>query len=150
MFFGLWNRLIGNSVSLATTPPVPEATVAQVGAATTAAKADHAHPRLTSTQWGVLDSAGEATFMFTQKFDVEPGIAPTYRELANNPPLIHKVKEWVMDGSGKYAGAKLKFYRIQALPSGLLNITVLNSFDVSAGGSLTGIPVSCIAVKQSA
>lgn len=59
----------------ASTTPQPEKTGGDVGAVDTRyAKADHQHPRLTSTTYATLDNSGQALVTFTRTFTNKPGI----------------------------------------------------------------------------
>lgn len=138
----------------ATTPPVPEANAPAVGTGVQFARPDHVHPRLTSVTPATLGAANEATVMFTQAFDVEPAVLFTYRELTDNPPVTFKVKSFVMDANGKFAGAVIKGYRATIMPalSGILLIGplvgALSNFNIF-GGSAVGLAVIVTAIKQS-
>lgn len=152
MIFGTWIKglagMIANRVELATTPPPTEATVAVTGGGTRAARNDHRHERISSAQWGVTGSNGEATINLSRSYASKPTIDIAYEELADNPPCIPKVKTWITNANGEYVGVVVKLYRIQLLPSSLLSLSVLVNFNVTVNAP-AGIAVSVITLQQS-
>lgn len=139
---------LASAVKFGDEAPYPEAGSPVPGSGNEASRWDHAHPRLTSATTGVLAANGEATVTFTRLFDVAPCIDFTYIEAADNPPIVFKVKTWTIDGDGKYAGCVTKGYRSQVIPQNLATLLLGAVFNVF-GGSASGIPFTCIALKQS-
>lgn len=136
-----------NPLILGTTEPKPESTLPNIGSTNQAARDTHVHPRITSVTAGTLGLTGEATIMFTLNFDLMPFCSFSYAELADNNPLVFKVKSWVMNGN-KYAGCVVKAYRGQPLPNNLTTLLALLSYNVF-GGNATGITITCMAIPQS-
>lgn len=143
------------STPLSNVPPMSEANTANVGSGGMAARQDHQHQRLTSTTTAILDGNNEAVVVFTRTFDTEPGMAVTFREAADNQPIVFKIKSFSIDGNGKYVGCTVKGYRSTLLPtlSGIILIgpliSALSNLNIF-GGSAAGISISVIAVQQSA
>lgn len=159
---------VGSMPTLATTLPVAEGKTASAGSMNTATRADHVHPRLTSTASGTLNAAGEATITFTRTFPMKPAVIITPVESAEAQPLVFKVKAWLNEGGTAwqpgqaFGGCVIKGYRSQALPaissvSGLLTavitgvnalVSALSNFNVF-GGSAAGAEYSLIALMPS-
>lgn len=152
MIFGTWLKglanMITNQVELANTPPVSENVTAVTGGGTRAARNDHRHERISAAQWGTTGSNGEATLNFTRVYTNKPAIDLSYEELADNQPIIFKVKSWVMNGNGEYVGVTVKGYRLQTLPSTITLLTALINFSVTINAP-AGIQVSVITLQQS-
>ncbi len=127
--------------------PVPEGP-ASAGALSAGARGDHKHPRLSSATTHTLNASGEATIVFTRSFPIPPCMDFTYIELADNPPVTFKVKSWTQDGGGNYTGCIAKGYRGQALPSSILTLVALVSYNVF-GGSASGVSFTALAIAQS-
>lgn len=129
------------------------------------AKADHQHPRLTSTTYSTLASDGTATVAFTRSFVNKPGVNMTEVDSVGKQPLVCSVQSWTQDINGLYTGCVIKGQRAQLLPnmpalSGTLTlltqvlagvngvIAALTQFNVFAGPA-SGASVSVIAVARS-
>jgi hypothetical protein len=139
-----------NTLKLSDVAPMPENLSAVPGAGATATRSDHQHPRLTSATTGhVLDVNGEATIVFTRLFTAKPAVTYMLDELADNGPVIIKVKSWTQDGNGNYTGCIVKGYRGQTLPASLTLLSALVSFNVFAG-TTTGAAFTFIALQRSA
>lgn len=150
----------------ATTMPMAEKTGAAVGTIDSRyARADHQHPRLTSTTYATLAADGTATVAFTRSFVNKPGVNMTETDVAGKQPLICAVQSWVQDKDGAYTGCIIRGQRAQVLPtinplSGVLTLlsavvtgvnsalAMLTNYNVF-GGSVTGASVSVIAVARS-
>lgn len=123
------------SILLSDATPDPEITNGAPGSVTSATRADHKHPRLTSTNAATLDGSGEASITFTRSFTSKPMIAFSYEELTDNPPVVFKIKSWTTS-SGNYVGAVVKGYR-----AGSTTLTAVTVVGVSvAVGSQTVNP----------
>lgn len=151
----------------AETMPMAEKTGAALGAIDKRyARADHQHPRLTSTTYATLGSNGQATVGFTRTFVNKPGINPTEIDAtASSRPLVLRAIGWTQDASGLYTGVIIQGSRAQLLPeltplSGLLTLlgqvitgvnavtTALTKYNLF-GGSAAGASISVIAVARS-
>jgi len=151
----------------ADTMPMAEKTGAAIGAIDTRyTRADHQHPRLTSTTYGTLGSNGQATVPFTRTFVNKPGINLTETDAtASTQPLVLRAIGWTQDASGLYTGVIIQGSRAQLLPeltplstalsllSGIVTgvntvVTTLTKYNVF-GGSAAGASVSVIAVARS-
>ncbi len=149
------------------TTPSPEKTGGDVGAADTRyAKADHQHPRLTSTAYATLDSNGQATVAFTRTFTNKPGLNLTETDAtAGGQPLVVRAIAWVQNGQGLYTGVTIEGQRARMLPtmtalSGTLTlltqvvtgvnalVSALTNFNVF-GAPAVGATVSVIAIARS-
>lgn len=129
--------------------PMPESKTGTPGVAAVAVRAGHEHPRLTSATTGhVLDAAGEATINFTRTFVGKPAVTYMLDELADNGPVIIKVKSWTTNANGEYTGCVVKGYRGQSLPASITLLTALISFNVFAG-TTTGAAFTFIALQRS-
>lgn len=140
-------------VPLANTVPMAETVVAAVGAGDSAARNDHAHPRLTSTTVQTLGAGGDVQITFTRTFSKMPGVVCTAYKPTDNLPVTFEVKSWIMDGAN-YAGCVIHGGKAQTLPnvSGVLLITplitALNQFNPFSGDA-TGTQFSCVAIQAS-
>jgi hypothetical protein len=151
----------------ATTMPMAEKTGAAVGSSPDKfARADHQHPRLTSTTLATLGSNGQATVAFTRAFANKPGINPTEIDAtASSQPLVLRAIGWTQDANGAYTGVIIQGSRAQLLPeltplSGVLTLlgqvitgvnavtTALTKYNLF-GGSAAGASISVIAVARS-
>lgn len=132
---------------LSNTMPSPEATAASAGSMDQASRADHTHPRRSSTATGTLNSSGEATITFTQTFAAKPAVTVLYVEGADNQPIVFKVKSWTMV-SGQYTGCVIKGYRAQAIPTNLVSLLLGGVFNLFAG-SASGVEYALIAIAPS-
>lgn len=147
--------------------PMPERTGGAIGAVDTRyAKADHQHPRLTSTTYATLGPGGQATVTFTRSFVNKPGINLTETDAtASSQPLVLRSLGWVQDAQGLYTGVTIQGSRAQLLPSltllsGTLSlltqvvtgvnslVTALTNYNIF-GGNAVGATVSVIAVARS-
>lgn len=151
----------------ATTMPMAEKTGAAIGSSPNKfARADHQHPRLTSTTYGTLGSNSQATVPFTRTFVNKPGINLTETDAtANTQPLVLRAIGWTQDANGLYTGVVIQGSRAQLLPeltplstalsllSGIVTgvntvVTTLTKYNIF-GGSAAGASVSVIAVARS-
>lgn len=163
----IYDRLDQLGVSIpkpATLIPPSESNAGSAGADLNQfAQMGHSHPRLTSTTAAVLTADGTSTIMFTRNFTAQPGVVMTEVNASGNQPLVMVVQSFVMV-DGKYAGAVIKGYRSNPLPSqnqisvaSLLTgvITSLNTLASSLtgfnvfGGSANGAQVSVVAIARS-
>lgn len=150
-----------------TATPMPEKTGGATGAVDSRyARADHQHPRLTSTTYGTLGSNSLATIPFTRTFVNKPGINLTETDAtASTQPLVLRAIGWTQDASGLYTGVIIQGSRAQLLPeltplstalallSGIVTgvntvVTTLTKYNIF-GGSAAGASVSVIAVARS-
>jgi len=138
-----WTRFL-----LSNNNPQSEKMLALPGSGSTASRNDHAHPRISSTTAHVLGANNEATVVFTREFDGIPGTDFMWQELADNPPIIFKVKSWTINGSGKYTGCVVKAYRSQPIPQNLVSLLLGGVFNIFAG-SAVGVNFTAIALQQS-
>lgn len=151
----------------ADTMPMAEKTGAALGAIDARyARADHQHPRLTSTTYGTLGSNSQATVPFTRTFVNKPGINLTETDAtASTQPLVLRAIGWTQDTNGLYTGVIIQGSRAQLLPeltplstalallSGIVTgvntvVTTLTKYNIF-GGSAAGASVSVIAVARS-
>jgi hypothetical protein len=147
--------------------PMPEKTGGATGAADTRyARADHQHPRLTSTTYGTLGSNGQVSIAFTRTFVNKPGINLTETDAtASSQPLVLRSIGWMQDSNGLYTGVIIQGSRAQLLPaltplstllslvSGVVTgvnlvVTALTNYNIF-GGNAAGAAVSVIAVARS-
>jgi len=150
----------------ADTMPMAEKTGAALGAMDGRyARADHQHPRLTSTTYATLDAAGLATVAFTRTFANKPGVVMTETDAAGKQPLVTSVQSWLQDADGRYTGCVIKGQRAQFLPTinplagtivvltGVISgtngvIAQITNYNVF-GGSAAGASVSVVAIARS-
>ncbi|MGE7367920.1 hypothetical protein ACQKKX_02465 [Neorhizobium sp. NPDC001467] len=147
-------EIVPSPTPLADAPPKGEAKIATAGAANTASRMDHEHPRLTSATSGTLNASGEATVMFTRTFDTKPSVALLYAESADGQPIVFKIKSWLGENglayvSGAYGGCVIKGYRSQTIPTNLVSLLIGGVFNLFAG-SAAGVEYSAIALQTSA
>lgn len=135
------------SVDLSDMMPEAEAKTPAPGSLASASRADHQHPRLTSTASGVLNAQGEAVITFTRTFSAKPSVIITYVEAADGQPIVFKVKSWTQDGAN-YTGCTIKGYRSQAVPQNLVSLLLGGVFNLFAG-SASGAEYTLIAVQPS-
>jgi len=128
-------------------PPSAEANAPAAGTAPAVSRYDHKHQRLTSSTVGTLNSSGEATVTFTRAFATKPSWTIEYEEAADNPPIIFKVKSWVMSGSD-YTGCVIKGYRSTTIPTNLVTLLLGGVFNLF-NGSANGVSYSAIMVASS-
>lgn len=132
--------------------PISEARTPAAGGAAQASRADHQHPRLTSSTRVTLGGDGTVAVTYTRTFTSKPVISL----IAHNPTGRQVVLEVVSDTmvGAEYTGCVIKGSRAQLLPtlSGIVLIgpliTALQSFDI-LGGSASGVEVSVIAIMPS-
>lgn len=140
---------------LANVSPAPEKVTPAAGEGQRASRDDHVHPRLSSATIGTIGANGEVTLSFSRTFAAMPVLACLPIEMADNQPVLFKVKSWVQDGNGVYTGCVIKAYRSSILPalSGILLvgplISALASYNVF-GGSAAGVQFCCLAIQPSA
>ena len=138
---------------LSSTMPVAEQVNAAIGAGETSARADHVHPRLTSTTVQTLGAGGDVSINFTRMFSTMPGVVCTAYTATDNRPVTFEVESWGMSGSN-YAGCVIHGGKAQTLPniSGIVLltnlITALNQFNPFSGDA-TGTQFSCVAIQAS-
>lgn len=137
----------GLGIQLATTPPVMEAQAAVIGSINYAAKADHTHQSAVIGAGRVtLDGNGDATITYARICPVgtSPVLLMDPLDTGSQPVFLSQRTD-ITDGSGNITGATIHGFRSQLLPNSLIVLTVLNSFNASAGGSAAGVVVSYIA-----
>jgi len=152
----------------ATTTPQQEKTGGDVGVADSRyARADHQHPRLTSTTYATLDIMGKATAMFSRSFVYKPGLNLTETDATEgSQPLVLRGLGWIKDATGLFTGVTIQGSRAQLLPNitpvstsliaiattiAAVNsnvVTPLTNYNVF-GGTAFGATVSVIAVARS-
>lgn len=139
---------------LSNTPPPGEAVAPAPGSGSMASRDDHKHPRLSSATVQTLNASGEAVIVFTRSFTAMPAVQCLLYELADNQPVVFKVKTWTQDAQGNYIGCTIKGVRSSILPalSGITLltglITALANFNVF-GGSAAGAQFCCLAIQPS-
>lgn len=133
------------------------------------ATADHAHPRVTSTTVGTVQSGNTAVVEFTRTFTAEPGInyselpatadttaAPAADTSATAQPTTHKVIAWTKGPTATlpnaaataYTGCTVRVYKAQTVPQNLVNLLLGGVFNLF-GASVVGTRFSIIAVARS-
>lgn len=150
---------------LASTTPAPEMTGGSPGAAMAVPRADHAHPRLTSTTGPhTLDASGKVTVLFTRTFTKAPGLAFTRitdtdtqdRDVTLQASYIITANLYVgviVRGRKSAVLPTLTSLSVGALLSGVITgvnaiVTALSGFDVF-GTPAAGAKFTCIAVQSS-
>lgn len=135
----------------ADTAPLSEKTGAAIGALDTRyAKADHQHPRLTSTTYATVASGSTASVPFTRTFIQKPGIVCTEIEGSTGTgaqPAVFKVESWISDGTN-YTGAVIRVWRSTTVPQNLATLLLSAVFNLFSA-SVVGTQFSCIAVARS-
>lgn len=97
-----------------------------------------------------VGAGGLTTVNFTKVFDDFPSVGCTRIEASDTAGAIDfSVKSWIQDGNGKYTGAIIRAKRQQLLPSSLVLLTALQSFDIF-GGSAVGASFTCDAIQRTA
>lgn len=125
-----------------------------VGAAASASRADHVHPRLTSTTVQTLGTGGDVNIVFTRSFSKMPGVVCTAYKPTDNLPVTFEVKSWLQDAQNNYIGCTIHGGKAQTLPniSGIVLltnlITALNQFNPFSGDA-SGTQFSCVAIQAS-
>ena len=150
---------------LASTTPSPEMTGGSAGAAVAVPRADHAHPRLTSTTGPhTLDATGKVTVLFTRSFTKAPGLAFTRVVDTDVQERPVDMQATYIVTAGLYVGVIVRARRSSVLPTlaPLTGITLLSAlvtgvnaisaaltgFDVF-GTPAVGVKFTCIAVQSS-
>lgn len=151
--------------SLASTTPAPEMTGGSPGAAPSVPRADHAHPRLTSTTGPhTLDASGKVTVLFTRTFTKAPGLAFTRITDTDTQDRDVTLQASYIVTAGVYVGVIVRGRKSAVLPtltpistsallSGVItgvnaNLAALSGFDVF-GTPAAGAKFTCIAVQSS-
>jgi len=117
--------------------PFAEKTGGAVGADSSQfARADHQHPRMTSSTPVLLDGAGAGVATFTRSFPVAPipsfaQIPPSDGATVTGPPCVFRVKSWIKTGSD-FTGANIEGFMLSP-PTGLASVNVLG-ISVAIGG----------------
>ena len=117
------------------------------------ARADHQHPRLTSSTPVTLDANGAGAVTFSRSFPAEPMPAFARMPGGTTGPCVFDVDSWVMSGSD-YVGANVKGYRLSP-PATQTSVQVLGINVVLAGqaivtyGPASGAKVSVIMISSS-
>lgn len=139
----------GGAVTLANVVPLAEATAAASGAGAQASRADHVHPRLTSTTVQSTDASGNATIIFTRTFPAarKPGVVLTGYDNSGQP-LSFQVTAFQTDGGGNYTGCTIKAYRSQVIPQNLVTLLAGAVFNLF-GGTVGVSEFSCVAIMAS-
>lgn len=95
------------------------------------ARADHQHPRITSSRPLTLDANGQGVATFSKSFVNEP--VPAFAQMPGGTagPCVFAVESWIMTGP-LYTGANIRGWRLAA-PTPLAAVTVL-AVSVAIGG----------------
>lgn len=117
------------------------------------ARADHQHPRITSSVPLTLDSNGQGVATFSRSFPTEP--LPAFAQMPGGAagPCIFEVESWI-PASPPYTGANVRGYRLSA-PQNLTAVTVLGVSVAIGGQTITtygpanGVKVSVIMLPNS-
>lgn len=126
----------GQDIVWASSAPPAEAMAGSAGAAATAARGDHFHPRITSAHVTALDATGAYTLTFTRLFDTEP---------VNNQPIILKVASYNLDGGGKWAGANMQAYRMRPIPTNIVTLLLGGIYNLFVNSDVTMVGVTAYA-----
>lgn len=153
---------VQQAITLSDVPPIAEAKVPNAGMMNEAVRADHQHPRLTSSTNHTLDANGFVTVTFTRTFDTEPAINLTALGSGTSPIPDFRA-EFIKTGA-LWTGATIYGQRNRPLPAlvpvstsiiliGPL-ITGLNTLFTSLSGftpyePAAGAQVSCVVIKNS-
>jgi hypothetical protein len=155
-------QALQQAITLSDTPPNAEAKVPNPGMMNEAVRADHQHPRLTSSTNHTLDANGFVTVTFTRTFDTEPAINLTAIGSGTSPIPDFRA-EFIKTGA-LWTGATIFGQRNRSLPVitplntglSLLStlITGLNSIFSAMSGfaayePAAGAQVSCVVIKNS-
>lgn len=151
------------AITLSNVAPLSEAKVPDAGMMNEAVRADHQHPRLTSSTNHTLDANGFATITFTRTFDSEPAIALTALGSGTDPVPDFRA-DFIKTGN-LWTGATIYGSRSRALPMitpinggliGLLSslISALNPILATLSGFMpyeaaAGARVSAVVIKNS-
>lgn len=117
--------------------PSSEKTGGAVGSDVTQfARADHQHPRMTSSTPVLLNASGEGVATFTRPFPTAP--IPSFAQIpatdgatVSGPPCVFRVKSWIKTGAD-FTGANIEGFMLSP-PTGLAAVTVLG-ISVAVGG----------------
>lgn len=137
-------------MALSDAMPRAEGTAPACGSAPVAARDDHVHQRLSSSQRVTLDANSQASVTYTRSFAAKPGIVPCPINPSGRSVQVEVVSDTIV--GGLYVGCVIKGYRSQALPALTLLLTsvvsALSGFD-ALGASAAGVEVSVVAVQAS-
>ncbi len=130
---------------LSDTPPDPESTSARAGAMTEASRADHAHPRLTSSHSGlVLNASGVLAVTFTRSFTQKPSIVLTpVVPVGETQPTVLAVQSYT-GSAGNWTGCTVRGWKAQIVSVSILGVNVN-----ALGGSAAGSEFTLIALQVS-
>jgi len=110
------------------------------------ARADHTHATSVQKAKIILATAGEQTWMFPNgPYDDRPVVLLTPEEDGDGLPVVAKVKRYIMDAAGKFAGVVVKGYRLQQTPASVTNPVALANWSPAGGATPVGITVNCYA-----
>jgi len=160
--FSSTSQALQQAITLADVPPIGEAVVPTAGMMSLATRADHQHPRLTSSTNHTLDANGFVTVTFTRTFDQEPAVSTTAIGSGTGPIPDFRVDfiktGAVWTGATIYGERPRNFPTITPLSTGLvliLNlINALNTILTSLSGFMptepaAGARVSVVVIKNS-
>lgn len=149
------------SQSTSVPPPMPadatpssESTGGAIGAQSDRfARADHRHPRITSSRNLVLDANGEGQTLFTRAFTAKPVAA--FAQLPGVAgPCTFQVTSWVMSGSD-YVGANIKGWKSDGPSQTLASVTIVGisaavgNQTVTKYAAAAGVEVSVVMLPDS-
>jgi hypothetical protein len=118
------------------------------------ARADHQHPRITSSRPLTLNASGQGVATFSKPFTNEP--VPTFSQMPGGVagPCIFAVESWIMTGD-EYTGANIRGWKLAAPTQTLASVNVVGIAVTVGGQSITtygpaaGAKVSVIMLPDS-
>lgn len=128
--------------------PNSEKVSPDAGDAAQSARADHAHPRLTSTTIQTLGAGGDVQVIFTRSFTSMPGVLCLAYKPTDNLPVTFEVKSWVQDANNNYTGCVIHGSKAQSLPAVIALLGTLVNYNIFAGNAV-GTQFSCVAILAS-
>jgi hypothetical protein len=141
---GAWTFMSATPLSDMT--PTSEAVAGAVGNSVMAARADHAHARLTSSTRVTLDASGLATVTYTRTFTAPPVLSCLAINPTGRPVTVEQVSD--LKTGALWTGCTIHGYRAQNLPAVITLLSGLINYDVF-GASAAGVDVNVIAIQPS-
>jgi hypothetical protein len=135
-----------SATPLSNLQPTSEAVSATIGSSVMAARADHAHQRLTSSTRVTLDASGLATVTYTRTFSAPPVLSCLAINPTGRPVTVEQVSD--IKTGALWTGAQIHGYRTQNLPAVITLLSGLINYDVF-GASAAGVDVNVIAIQPS-
>ena len=142
-----------SAIALSSMTPSAEATSPTAGNRNDASRADHVHPRLSSTNTDTTASDGTKAITFTRTFDREPSPVITLIEDGDTAPVSWRVKSWTMGAgadSTKFVGAVIMGQRQRALPAVIALLGTLTGYKSWEPAALTKFSAVMIATAAPA